>query len=42
MPYGNAARLFTTANNAFERTLSQGGPLLVSAQRWWPAAQLGR
>ena len=29
-------------NNAFERTVRHRGPRLAAAQRWWPAAQLGR
>ena len=29
-------------NNAFERTVKHRGPRLAAAQRWWPAAQLGR
>jgi hypothetical protein len=31
-----------TSNNAFERTARYRGPRLAAAQRWWPAAQLGR
>jgi hypothetical protein len=31
-----------TPNNAFERTVKHRGPRLAAAQRWWPAAQLGR
>jgi hypothetical protein len=30
------------SNNAFERTVGHRGPRLAAAQRWWPAAQLGR
>jgi hypothetical protein len=30
------------SNNAFERTVEHRGPRLAAAQRWWPAAQLGR
>jgi hypothetical protein len=30
------------SNNAFERTVRRRGPRLAAAQRWWPAAQLGR
>jgi hypothetical protein len=29
-------------DNAFERIVGHGGPRLVAAHRWWPAAQLGR
>jgi hypothetical protein len=31
-----------TPNNAFERTVGLRGPRLAAAQRWRPAAQLGR
>jgi hypothetical protein len=30
------------SNNAFERTGKHRVPRLAAAQRWWPAAQLGR
>ena len=30
------------SNTTFERTVKYGGPRLAAAQRWWPAAQLGR
>ena len=41
-PQAAAARGSQNPNNAFERSVSQGGPRLSAAEAPWPAAQLDR